>query len=47
MFVLLGLGILLIVLNYVSVFPGAPSWWYVAAGLVLILLGIVAASQYR
>jgi hypothetical protein len=47
MFTLLGLGMLLIVLNYVSIFPGSPSWWYVASGLVLILFGILAASQYR
>lgn len=47
MFGLLALGIVIILLNYLSVFPGAPSNWYLLGGLGAILGGIVAATQYR
>lgn len=47
MFVLLGLGIAVILLNYLSVLPGAPTNWYLLAGLGAILGGIIAATQYR
>jgi hypothetical protein len=47
MFALLGIGILVILLNYVSVLPGAPTNWYLLGGLAAILGGIVAATQYR
>lgn len=47
MFALLGLGILIILLNYLSLLPGAPTNWYLLAGLGAILGGIVAATQYR
>ena len=48
MFGLTGLGVVVIVANYVVTdFLGAPSNWYLLLGLGLILGGIVAATQYR
>lgn len=47
MFTLLGLGILVILLNYVQLLPGATDNWYLLAGLGLILCGIITATQYR
>jgi hypothetical protein len=50
MFALWGLGLLLIVLNYMGVLPGASdggNGWYLVAGLVSILAGIMVATQYR
>ncbi len=47
MFAMLGLGTLMILLNYVDVLPAGPSNWYLLGGLGLVLGGIVAATQYR
>ena len=47
MFVPWGLGILMIILNYVGVLPGSVSNWYVFGGLGLILVGIIMATQYH
>jgi Cell division protein CrgA len=48
MFTLLGMGVLMIVINYLSVLlPGAPSNWYIVGGLGLILAGIMVATQWR
>ena len=48
MFVLFGLGMLIIFLNYVNLVPGGESSnWYLLAGLGLILGGIITATQYR
>jgi hypothetical protein len=48
MFTLLGLGVAVILLNYIDlILPGATSNGYLIAGLVLILGGIVTATQYR
>jgi hypothetical protein len=48
MFTLLGAGLLMIVINYMSVLlPGAPSNWYIMGGLGLILAGIMVATQWR
>ncbi|MGI9615404.1 MAG: cell division protein CrgA [Acidimicrobiales bacterium] len=47
MFGLMGLGLIVIVLNYVVTALGAPSNWYLLLGLGMILGGIVAATQYR
>ena len=47
MFVLLGLGAVLIMLNYLEVLPGAASNWYLLVGLAFILGGIATATQYR
>jgi hypothetical protein len=48
MLVLIALGVLVIFLHYVDmVLPGASSNWWLLAGLVAILGGIVTATQYR
>lgn len=50
MFALLGIGMLVILLNYVGLLPfvdGAASNWYLLLGLGLILGGIITATQYR
>ena len=47
MFVLFGLGMVTIFLNYVGLLPGATSNWYLLAGLGFILAGIITATQYR
>lgn len=47
MFSLLGLGALVIILNYLAVLPGATSNAYLGIGLLAICGGIVAATQYR
>lgn len=45
MFLLLGLGILVIILNYMDLLPGGTDNWYLIGGLGLILGGIVTATQ--
>jgi hypothetical protein len=50
MFALWGVGLLLIILNYMGVLPGAAdggNGWYLVAGLLAILGGIIVATQYR
>jgi hypothetical protein len=48
MFVLLGLGTLVILLNYTGlILPGATDNWYLLVGLVCILGGIVTATNYH
>ncbi len=47
MFTFWGLGIAMIMCNYLQFLPGAVSNWYVFGGLGLILAGIVTATQYR
>lgn len=50
MFALWGLGLLIIVLNYMVTLPGAGATgngWYLIAGLIALLGGIVVATQYR
>ncbi len=45
-FFLLG-GAAVIVLNYVSLLPGAPDNLYLLAGLGLILLGFLVSTRYH
>jgi len=47
MFGFIGLGIVMIVANYLQILPGAVTNWYVFGGLGLILAGIITATQYR
>jgi hypothetical protein len=50
MFALWGLGLAVIVLNYMGVLPGSDdggNGWYLVAGLLSILGGIVVATQYH
>jgi len=45
MFALLGIGVAIIVLNYLGLLPGATDNWYLLVGLGFILGGIVTATQ--
>ena len=45
--ILLILGVLLILLNYLTVLPGGVSVWYLVAGLVVIFAGFLLATRYR
>ncbi len=48
MFASLGIGMLVILANYVSLLPGnGPSNMYLLLGLVLITLGFVTATRYH
>jgi len=48
MFACLGLGMLIIILNYVNVLPGKdPSNAYLMIGLALITVGFVTATKYH
>ncbi len=47
MFLLLGLGLLVIPLNYLGLLPGSTSNWYLLGGLGLILAGIITATQWH
>jgi len=48
MFTSLGLGMLVILANYVSLLPGnEPSNMYLLLGLVLITTGFVTATKYH
>jgi hypothetical protein len=45
--ILLVLGLLLILLNYLTVLPGGVSVWYLVAGLVVIFAGFLMATRYH
>ncbi len=48
MFASLGIGMLVILANYVSLLPGnGPSNMYLLLGLFLITLGFVTATRYH
>jgi hypothetical protein len=47
MFTLLGIGLVVIFLNYLGVLPGGMSNAYLGVGLAAICGGIVTATQYR
>jgi len=47
MFALLGLGLVVIFLNYLGVLPGDTKNSYLLVGLGFILGGIMTATQYR
>jgi hypothetical protein len=47
MFTLLGIGLVVIILNYVGVLPGQTSNWYLVLGLGFVLAGIVTATQWH
>ncbi|HWD25065.1 MAG TPA: cell division protein CrgA [Acidimicrobiales bacterium] len=40
-------GVFVIMLNYINVLPASPTNWYLVGGLVSILAGALAATQYR
>tara|TARA_B100000131_G_C17777014_1_gene475696 strand:- start:7 stop:261 length:255 start_codon:yes stop_codon:yes gene_type:complete len=41
------LGVLLIVLNYLTILPGSVSKWYLWSGLGLIGIGFIMTTEYR
>ena len=45
--ILLVVGLLLIVGNYVGILPGGTSNWYLIGGLVGIVVGAMMATQYH
>jgi len=45
--VLLILGVLMILLNYLTVLPDSVSVWYLVAGLIVIFAGFLMATRYR
>jgi len=47
MFACLGIGMAVIILNYVDVLPGGTSNLYLIIGLGLITAGFLTATQYR
>ena len=47
MFALLGIGMLLIVVNYLGVLPGGASNWYLLVGLAFITIGFITATRVR
>jgi hypothetical protein len=40
-------GMLMIVLNYLGVFPASPSNWYLLGGLLVITAGFVTATRWH
>ena len=46
-FGLMALGVIGVFLNYLSVLPGAPSWWWLGGSLACVFGAIMAATQYR
>jgi hypothetical protein len=47
MFTLLGLGMVIVIVNYLSVLPGGAKNAYLFVGLGLITAGFLLATQYR
>ncbi len=50
MFAFLGLGSLLIIVNYTPLMdkaPGGPSNWYLLGGLGLVTLGFITATRWE
>ena len=47
MFALLGVGMVVIVINYLGVLPGGADNKYLLIGLVLITGGFITATRYR
>tara|TARA_B100001250_G_scaffold410188_1_gene436110 strand:- start:9 stop:263 length:255 start_codon:yes stop_codon:yes gene_type:complete len=41
------IGVLLIVLNYLTLLPGSVSKWYLWSGLGLIGIGFIMTTEYR
>ena len=43
----LGIGALMIVLNYFDVLPASPTNWYLLGGIALIASGFITATRYH
>jgi hypothetical protein len=46
LFLLIG-GVLVVVLNYLTVLPGSVSVWYLISGIVALFVGFLMATRYR
>jgi hypothetical protein len=44
---LLGLGMLIIILNYLAVLPGSVSSWYLVGGLAVMFAGFYLSTRYK
>jgi uncharacterized membrane protein HdeD (DUF308 family) len=44
--VFFGIGVAVIILNYVSLVPGGTAGWYLIAGLISIAVGFILATQW-
>ncbi|HUZ41207.1 MAG TPA: cell division protein CrgA [Acidimicrobiales bacterium] len=44
---LLGLGMLIVILNYLAVLPGSVSSWYLVGGLAVMFAGFYLATRYK
>jgi hypothetical protein len=42
-----GLGVIVILLNYLSLLPSSPSNWYLLGGLGAIIAGFITATRYH
>ncbi|MGC8465363.1 MAG: cell division protein CrgA [Acidimicrobiales bacterium] len=47
MFSALGLGALVIIVNFMAVLPGGESSWYLIGGIGLLAIGFWTATKYR
>ena len=47
MFAFLGLGALLIIVNYTPLMPGGSSNWFLLAGLGLVTAGFIIATRWE
>ena len=47
MFAFLGLGALLIIVNYTPLMPGGSSNWFLLAGLGLVTAGFITATRWE
>ena len=45
LFTFLGLGMVLIIINYLNLIPGGTSNWWLLGGLGLILGGVITDTQ--
>ena len=44
---LLGVGVAVIVANYMSWLPGSPTSMWIVVGLAIVLVGILLATRWR
>jgi hypothetical protein len=42
-----GVGVIGILLNYLSLLPASPSNWYLLGGLGFIILGFISATRWH
>ena len=47
MFACLGLGMIIIIINYLGLLPGGADNKYLLIGLALITVGFITATRYR